>query len=266
MQTFQDVYTFREVLFALTGKELKAQYRNMALGFVWALLNPLVMVIVLSLALVNFLGQSADAPAKLIVALIPYNFFVYCLSGGAASVAANGTLVKKVRFPRQILPFSVVLTNLVHFALQSTLIVAVLYFVPHPGATISWNLLWLPPVVVVHVGLCLAVTLLFSALNVVYRDTQYIVESLLTVMFWIAPVIYDAREIMDPNGHWTWLQAAYFANPLAGVLDSYRAVLYHGTAPDALAFGLATLVTLLLGALGIRVFFKHERLFADLIP
>ena len=262
MQTFRDAYASREILFALTGKELKAQYRNMALGFVWALLNPLVMVVVLSFALVTFLGESPDVPAKIVVALIPYNFFVYCLSGCATSITANGSLVKKVRFPRQILPLSVVATNLVHFALQSTLIVAVLWLVPHPGATKSIHLLWLPLIFLIQVGLCVGLGLLASAMHVVYRDTQYVIDSVLTVMFWLAPVIYTVGDkIKTETGLFL-----YFMNPLAGILDSYRAVLYYGTAPNAYALGMAAALTLVFGVLGVWTFWRHERDFADLIP
>lgn len=266
MQTFRDAFAYRDVLMALTAKELKAQYRNMALGFLWALLNPLVMIAVLSFALVVFMGQGKDAPARIVVALIPYNFFTYCVSACTSSVTGNSSLVKKIWFPRQILPFSVILTSLVHFGVQSLLVVLVLVLFPHDGDVLTFNLLWLLPVLVVHIGLCIGLGMLVAALNVVFRDTRYLVESLLTVLFWLSPVIYDARNYLQiSTGDLTWLQRAYFLNPVAGTLDSYRAVLFYGTVPDPFVFGSAVVLTALIGAIGMLTFWRHERQFADLI-
>ena len=266
MQTFRDAFAYRDVLMALTAKELKAQYRNMALGFLWALLNPLVMIVVLSFALIVFMGLGMDAPARIVVALIPYNFFTYCVSACTSSVTGNSSLVKKIHFPRQILPFSVILTSLVHFGVQSLLVVLVLLLFPHGGDVLTFNLLWVVPVLVVHIGLCVGFGMLVAALNVVFRDTRYLVESLLTVMFWLSPVIYDARSYLQiESGDLTWLQRAYFLNPMAGILDSYRAVLFYGTAPDPFVLGSALVLTMLLGAVGMLTFWRHERQFADLI-
>jgi ABC-type polysaccharide/polyol phosphate export permease len=175
-----------------------------------------------------------------------------------------------VRFPRQILPFSVILTHLVHFGIQSTLIIAVLALFPTEGPVVTPNLLWLAPILVVHIGLCVGLGLLVSALNVVFRDTRYIVDSALTVLFWVSPVIYDARsrfeESVGADGtQWTLWERAYFLNPVAGILDSYRAVLFHGAAPDPFVFLTTIVLTLALGALGLWTFWRYEREFAELV-
>jgi ABC-2 type transport system permease protein len=266
LQTLRDTIRFRHVLFALSAKELKAQYRNMALGFLWAALNPLVMITVLTVAFVVFFGAGLDHPCRIVVALIPFNFFTYCLSGCSGAVLGNSALVRKVWFPRQILPLSVILTHLVHFGIQSLLIALVLALFPTPGSPLSWNLLWLPPILVVQVGLVVGLGLLVSALNVVFRDTQYIVESMLTVLFWISPVVYDASATFaDSGGGVSWPERCYFLNPVAGILDSYRRVLFHGAPPDAFALTAALVVTLLVGVVAIRVFFRFEREFAELV-
>lgn len=263
MQTFRDVYQERFILSALVAKELKAMYRNMALGFLWSLLNPLIMVAVLSFVLVYFLDMGREAPAMIVVALIPFNFFSYCLSGCTSSVTHNASLVKKVAFPRQILPISVIVTHLVHYAIQSILIVGVLFLFPPPHVIFSWNLLWLAPVFVVQLGLCVGLGLLTSGLHVLYRDVQYIVDSALTVLFWLSPVLYDAKGRLE--SFQSWVYYLYYLNPLSGILESYRNVLYHGHAPDPLILGIAFVCTLILGAIGVRVFWVHEHEFADLI-
>ncbi len=271
MQTFTDIVRYRFVLENLVAKNLKTLYRNMALGFFWSILNPLVMAVVLTAVQLRFFGAQRDWPSMFLCALIPYNFFAYCLSGAAYSVTGNASLVTKVRFPRQILPVSVIVTNLVHFGIQSTLVLAALVVFPKvvdpvAGTTadwFGWQLLWLPVVLVVNVGLVTGVGLLVAGANVVYRDVQYLVDSVMTVMFWLCPLVYDAGTLLAHGPRWQyWL---YFANPLSGLLDSYRRVLYHGTAPDLGVLGLATLVATLFGVWGVRSFWKHEHRFADLL-
>jgi lipopolysaccharide transport system permease protein len=278
MQTFTDVIKHRFILENLVGKSLKTLYRSMALGFFWSLLNPLIMVSVVTFVQLWFFHGTWTWPTFFLVALIPYNFSAYCLSGCASSIINNASLVTKVRFPRQILPISVVITNLVHFAIQSSLIVvALLLFgqetaadamrdgLPPPGHVLGPNLLWVPVILTIHVGLSVGLGLLVSGLNVIYRDVQYIVESVLTVAFWLCPLLYDAGPKLLAHGERGWLYWLYFANPLSGIIDSYRRVLYHGQAPDVVVLAVATAITLAVGALGVRSFWKHEHAFADWI-
>jgi ABC-type polysaccharide/polyol phosphate export permease len=170
--------------------------------------------------------------------------------------------VTKVCFPRQILPVSVIVTNLVHFAIQSSLILLALLLFPPQAQWFGWQLLWLPVILVVHIGLAMGLGLLVAGLNVVYRDVQYIVESTMTVMFWICPLIYDPVERGRPPEWAFWL---YYSNPLAGLIDSYRQVLYYGKPPHLGVLALAFALTLAIGACGVRSFWKHEHRFADLL-
>jgi len=264
VQTFTDIYKYRFILSNLVGKELKAQYRNMSMGFLWALLNPLVMVTVLSLAWTMFLGADASFPVLVLVALIPYNFFTYCFNGCSASILGNVSLVKKIRFPRQILPISVIITHLIHFAIQFVLVIAVLLIFPHPGSALSIHLLWLPVILVVQIGLVVGVGLLIAGLNVIYRDVQYIVESLLVVLFWGSPILWTAGPESNLAAY-PILYHLYYLNPLAGILEAWRSVLYYGRSPSLVTFGMATGIAILLGIIGVASFWKHERDFADLI-
>src|SRR5690606_6926753 len=147
-----------------------------------------------------------------------FNFLSYCINGCSTAILANASLVRKVRFPRQILPYSVILTHLVHFGVQASLIVAVLAVFGAPASPWTPALAWLPVVFALQVGLCAGAGMLVAAWNVVFRDTQYIVSSLLTVLFWASPVIYDAHAAFDERGEWTLGAYAYFLNPVAGVL------------------------------------------------
>lgn len=263
MQTFADIYRYRFILESLVAKNFKSMYRNMALGFLWAILNPLVLVTVLSVVWVVFFGADRQFPSMILVTLIPFNFFVYCISGCAVSIPANAVLVKKVAFPRQILPVSVIVTHLIHLGVQFCIVAVALFLLSTPGEIMTARLLWLPLILAVQVALCMALGLLVAGLNVVYRDTQYLVDSTLTVLFWLSPVIYEASPVLRDKH--AAVMIVYYLNPISGILDAYRSVLYHGISPDPLTFGMACATTLALGYIGVRVFWIHEKGFADYV-
>ncbi|MGC6489343.1 MAG: ABC transporter permease [Planctomycetota bacterium] len=269
MQTFTDLYKHRFILENLVSKNLKVLYRNMALGVVWSVVNPLVMVSVLTAVWVVFFGQELSFALSVLVALVPYNLFVYCLSGCTSVIRDNAPLVKKVSFPRQILPVSVVLTHVVQFPIPLSLVVIGLLVIPKDHPTVTMNLLWLIPIFVLQLGLSFGVGFLVAALNAKYRDVQYIVESVLVVLFWLCPILYEASAKLNAEiaagsfGEWAWY--AYFLNPLAGILEGYRSVLYLGRPPEMAVMLMALIMTLLIGVLGVRKFWVHEREFADLI-
>lgn len=269
MQTFTDVIRHRFILSNLVAKEFKALYRSMSLGFLWSLLQPLVLVTVLSTVWITFMGQGKDFASMVLVALIPYNFFTYCLSGSAGVILRNKSLVKKMKFPRQLLPFSVVCIHTIHFAIQSTLIVLVLLLFPPEAQILGSQLLWIPVILLIELGLVIGVSMLVSSMSVVYRDVTYVVESALIVLFWASPILYSAEktlfekpEFVDNYGS---LGLLYYLNPLAGILEGFRSVLYYGVAPNPVTLGMATVVTIVIGALGLRSFWIHEKDFADLI-
>jgi ABC-type polysaccharide/polyol phosphate export permease len=269
MQTFTDLYRHRFILENLVSKNLKVLYRNMALGVLWSVVNPLIMVVVLTTVWVVFFEKTFSFALGLLVALVPYNLFVYCLSGCTSAIRDNVSLVKKVAFPRQILPVSVVLTHVIQFPIPLALVVIGLLAIPKEHPTVTVHLLWLAPIFALQLGLMLGVGFLVAALNAKYRDMRYIVESVLVVLFWVCPILYDASATMNAQidegtlPGWVWY--AYFLNPLAGILEGYRDVLYHGRAPEPTVLLIALVMTLVIGAVGVRKFWVHEREFADLI-
>ena len=269
MQTLTDLYKHRFILQNLVSKNLKVLYRNMALGFLWSVVNPLIMVGVLTTVWVAFFDQPFSFALSVLVALVPYNLFVYCLSGCTTAIRDNVNLVKKVAFPRQILPVSVILTHVIQFPIPLALVVFGLLLIPKDHPTVTVHLLWLIPIFIVQIGLSFGVGFLVSALNTKYRDVRYIVESVLVVLFWMCPILYDASAKLTAGidegelPEWTWW--VYFSNPLAGLLESYKSVLFYGVRPDLVIFGLTLGVTLVIGAIGVRMFWVHEKELADLI-
>ena len=247
----------------LVAKNFKTTYRRMALGFLWSLLNPLVLVVVLSVVWRVFFGAARDFPSFVLIALIPFNFFTHCVQGCTQAVVGNSTLVKKVAFPRQILPLSVVVTHLFDFAVQVPLLAMVMVVFPPPGAVLTVHLLWLPVIFAVQLALVTGLGLLVASANVMFRDMRYIVESTMFLLFWASPILYDAHDRLRSEP--PLLYGAYYLNPLAGILESYRSVVFHGTAPHLLPLGLSAVVTSLLLWVGLAVFRKFEGEFADLL-
>ena len=264
MQTFTDLYKNRFILSSLVDKELKSQYRNQSLGFIWALLNPLVMVTTLTLVWTFMFKARPDFATMVVVVLIPYNFSAYCLNGCASSILANETLVKRIRFPRQILPISVILTHLIHLGIQSVLVLAAVALLPTRGDILTIHLLWLPLILALQLALAVGMGLMVSALNVFYRDVQYIVDSILTVLFWMSPVVYCVYETgLESRGPGVFY--AYHLNPLAGLLEGYRSILWYGQAPRLDTLAMSAVGTAIIGYLGVTIFWRREREFADMM-
>lgn len=264
MQTFTDTYRHRFILNNLVAKNFKTLYRNMALGLLWAVLNPLVMITTLAVVWRLFMAGQANFASFVMVTYVPFVFFQYCLSGCTHSIVGNASLVKKVAFPRQILPFSIILTHLIHFGIQVPLVVVVLLLFPPDANVLGVQLLWLPVIFAVQLALVVGLGLLVAGLNVVYRDMQYIVDSALVVLFWASPILYHAfgKDVFTAHG---WLFWVYYLNPLAGLFEAYRDVLFHGQGPQLGTLAMAVCVTVVLSAWGVRSFWIHEKEFADLI-
>jgi len=271
----RELYVFREIFVNLVRKELKVKYTASVLGTVWSLLNPVVFLAVFSFV-VKILGRSMDDyPVFLLSGLLAWNLFSSSLNGGAVAVIANANLVKKVYFPREILPLVTIGVATVDFVLQSAVFFAILIVF---GYGFTLDLLWLYPMAVVALLLLTtAITLWISAVNVRYRDVQHLIGLAMLVWFWVTPIVYapglvHANLVEYVGGPWLW--RLYELNPVAWVVFGFQGALYHS--PDAatvlepasqgaLALGLAIVIagSLTLLYLTWRVFFAMSGDFAE---
>ncbi len=247
----------RDVLSTLIDKDFKSRYKAKALGRLWSVADPLVMVVIYTIVFAHIL-QVAEPfyPIFLLLGLVPYRSFANSVNGAAASIADNLSLVKRVAFPRVLLPTAVVLSHVRHFFIELTLVAGLfLYFREafHP----SWNLLWLVVVFSVQLTFIQGVALIVSALNVRYRDTQYILNSALLVLTWLTPTFYSFT-VVPPN-----LAKLLMWNPLVGVAEGYRSILLHGSRPSFTLLGAGGITALVVFAIGLAVFKHYENVFAD---
>jgi lipopolysaccharide transport system permease protein len=260
---FREIWAYRFALWNLILKDFRIRYRNMSLGMIWSILNPLVMlgVLVVVFSYIRLTSRPEDHFAVfLLLGMIPFNFFSMTLPPSTTCILDNAALVKKVIFPRHILPVSVVLAQIIHVAIQLSLLAIFLAFsrvAPNP----AWG--WIPVLLGVELGVVLGCALILSALNVYYRDMLYLVQSGLTILFWFTPIFYPLSIVKTSLNPWVY--QIYLLNPLAGIIDSFRQVVLRGQAPDGLALGISAGMAVLLLALGWAIFSRKERHFADKI-
>ncbi|MEI6970009.1 MAG: ABC transporter permease [bacterium] len=260
---FHEVWVYRFALWNLVLKDFKIRYRNMSLGVAWSVLNPLVMlgVLILVFSYIRLTSRPHENFAVfLLLGMIPLNFLSMTLPPATNCIIDNAALVKKVIFPRHILPISVVLAQIVHVLIQVGILLIFLLF-SRIAPTATW--IWVPLIFLVELGVLIGCGMILSAANVYYRDTLYVVQSGLTVLFWFTPVIYPLSIVklsVEP-----WLFNVYLLNPLAGIIDSLRRVILYDQPPEVLTLGLSTVVAVLLLGVGWLVFSKKEPYFADKI-
>lgn len=241
------------ILKNLVSKDFKVRYRNMSLGIFWALVNPLIMMGVLTFIFtVVFTRGIPNYPLFLLCGLLPYNFFTMAWSSGTMSVVANASLIKQVRFQRELVPISVVLGNALHYALQLGLLLIAIAIVV--GVNVQW--MWLPVVLSLQLIFVCGLSLLTSALDVYCRDVRYVVESVNRVLFWLVPIFYGFGDIRPDL---VWL---YEINPVAAVVLVMRRILLYAEPPGATLLKLAV-VSVITVWVGYKVFARVEDEFSD---
>lgn len=239
-----ELVRYRELVRNLVIRDLKARYKNSVLGFLWSLLNPLLMMIVFTVVFTVMLPNNVPKyPVFVLCALLPWNWFSGSISGGLTSIIGNSNLVKKVYFPREALPLSVVLAQGVNFLLALPALFAMMLVFQVPFTV--WILL-LPVVMLVQLIFTLGIALFLAALNVFFRDTGVIMEVLLQAWFFLTPVVYDIMVLPESKmimGHDVDVRrAAFILNPMASIIANYRVILYWGS-PPAFDFLIRTAVT-----------------------
>lgn len=237
-ERFRDVYAHREILVNLIRKELKVKYAASILGAVWSILNPLVYLAVFTFVAKVLGAGIPDFPVYLLSGLLAWNLFSASLQTGASSVLDNANLVKKVAFPREILPLSAVGVALVDFALQSVVLfayIAIAYGFHWPELA-----LW-PLAAVTLVVLSVALALWVAAVNVRYRDVGHLLNIGLIVWFWATPIVYAEYQVQQlaQGGTGTFLGidrfTLYLLNPLTDVVAGFHRALYGVVTPEGSA-------------------------------
>lgn len=254
-----DLWAYRELVHFLVWRDLKVRYKQTAIGVAWAVLQPLVTVVIFTVVFGRLAGLPSEGvpyPIFALAALLPWQLFSAAVSGSTSSLVANANLLTKVYFPRLLIPIGSVVSTLADFIVSSVLLAGLMvwyHILPGPGV------LLLPLFLAQALLLAVAIGLWTSALNVQYRDVQYALPFGLQVMLFISPVAYSASLV--PAGPWRIL---YGLNPLVGAIQGFRWALL-GAAPPGPLIWLSLLVTLVVLLGGLFFFKRMEDSFADLV-
>lgn len=256
----RELLRHRELFLLVAQREITVRYKQTLLGALWAILQPLSLMLVLTVFFSSFLGMPSDGipyPLFAYAALLPWTFFSTALSFAAPSLIANAHIITRIYFPREIIPLSSVLAALVDFAVAALIFVGMLvWYDVRP----TWNALYVAPLVAVQVVFTMSLCLIFSATTVLYRDVRFTVPLLLQLWMFATPILYPLSAVPER------VRDVYLAlNPMAVIADGYRRAVVQGQPPDPLHLALAGLVSLALLWLGYKHFKRLERTFADIV-
>ena len=260
LREFQSVIKWRELLWQMVGREVKARYKQSILGYFWVILNPLAQMIVMSFAFSIILRIPTNATSNipysvfLFVALLPWNLFATSISSACNSLVMSSTLITKVYFPRTILVLAVMISKLVDFVFALSILVAYMVFYSIP---INFNILWVIPIFIIQQIFTLGLSLFLSAANLIYRDIQYLVTLGLLLWMYATPVIYPA-DIVPAQ-----YKIIFQLNPMAVIINAYRQTILGGNSPNLTSLSIALALSLITLFAGLSYFKSREKIFAD---
>ena len=253
-----ELWNYRELLYSFTWRDVKIRYKQTALGFLWAIIQPLFMMLIFTV----FFGRLAKIPSDgipyplfVLAALLPWTLFAEGITRSTSSMITNANIMTKVYFPRLIMPFSGILSPLVDFVFSFMILVVMmaLYgFIP------TLNIVFLPLFILLALATSLGIGLWLSALNVQYRDFQYTIPFLIQLGLFASPVVYPASLVPES------VRFLYGLNPMAGVIEGFRWALLGTEMPGAMILVSVGMVALLLVS-GAFYFRKMEQYYADVV-
>lgn len=249
---------YRDILIQMTRRDLLLRYKQTVMGVGWAIFMPLVNTVIFSIIFTRVAPIDVEVPYPLFAysGLTVWNFFASSVRSSMTSLTGNVSLVTKVYFPREMLPFSAVLVSFIDFLISFAVIIAMMVWYQVPAGP---AILWLPLVVAVQMAFTAGVGLLLAMANLFYRDVKYISEVLLTAWMFASSVLYPI-ELLGGR-----LAQVFRLNPMTAIIDSYRAVLFRGEAPPAALIIPAAVLSLVTLAFAWIVFHRAEQVFAERI-
>ena len=249
----------RELVQALTFRDIRSRYKQSVLGIAWALLQPLAMTVVFTIVMTRIARiptGGIPAPIFIYIAMLPWTFFSQGLTTGTECLVSNFNLITKIYFPREAFPISAVLARTVDLGL-GILVVVPLFVFYHIHVT--WLILLVVPVMIIQVCLLLGLAFALSSVNLFYRDIRHVVPLLTQVWMYMSPIVYGLEQV--PKKY----LFIYMLNPLAPIMDSYRRVALQGQPPMWGYLGLAAVVSVITLVVGYRIFKRLEPAFAEII-
>jgi len=264
------LWKYRSLVQNVVARDLKLRYRNSVFGFIWSLLNPLLMMGVFTIVFMVLLhtapteGAYRDIPFPLflLTGILAWNYLAISIAGGMSSIVGNAGLVTKVYFPREVLPVSAVLSNTINFLLALVVFIGAT-FVSGIGPALSW--LYFPLVLLSQTLFVFGIVLFIAALNVYYRDTEVIMEVFITAWFFMTPIFYDITQVVHEWHGVDLPRLVRIINPMASYITSYRDIFLLHSAPDPLFLLRSFITGMVVAILGYISFIRMSKSFGDVL-
>lgn len=259
MTLFKNLYTYRELLKTNIKKEIRGKYKGSFLGVLWSFINPLLTTLVYAIVFPYLLrgGDIDNYLIYLIVTIIPWNFFTVVISQGGSCVRNEAGIIKKVYFPREILPISVVISGLINFLISCVIVVV---FLIGSGVGLSVYFLLLPIVAIIQTLFSLGLVFIISSINVYIKDIEYIVNFIVQMLFYGTPILYGIDTIKNAP---VWIVSLIQLNPLTTIMNSYRDILYYKRMFNITALSIILIISVILLIVGYFIFKKLEKGFVE---
>lgn len=252
---FKELYQYRQLIKSNVRKEIRGKYKGSFLGVLWSFVNPLLQVLVYAIVFPLILKSTQDNYVTfLIIGILPWTWFVTSISGGTSCVLNNAGIIKKVYFPREILPLSIVTSGMINFLISCIIIII---FVLISGIGLSYTLIFLPIIVAIQFILNLGILLITSSIDVYIRDAEYIINFFVNMLFYATPILYDS-SILPEKFRWI-----VNINPMAMIVEGYRSVFYSKSIPNFMSLSILLVISLLILVIGYAIFKKLEKGFAE---
>lgn len=267
----KNIYQYRELIEALAWKNIIVRYKQAYLGILWAVLKPLMLMLIFTLVR-SFVGIESDNlpyPLLTFTALLPWIYFQESASEGISSVTSNANLIKKIYFPREVFPLTAMVTKIVELAISFLILIGLmLYYKIKPTIFVFW----IPAIILYTMIVALSISFVGSAMNVYYRDIAQALPVALSLLMYGSPVMYPLslvhKKLVIEQAAGIWsndLYTLYTLNPLAGIIDSFQRVLLKGLPPDFNAIYPGLILTVVILPFSYLFFKKAENWFADII-
>lgn len=255
IRRIKEIFEAKELLKNLTSKELKLKYKNSSLGFIWSFFNPIMMMFVYTFAFKVIIGINEPNYSIFILSgILPWMAFQGAVQVGTQSVVNNGNLIKKVYFPREIIPLSIVFSSMINYIITLVVLFAGIFI---SGVKVGLPLVSLPLVIILFTVFTCGLTLLLSSLNAIFRDVSHFVEVIFMAWMYLTPIIYKMDKIPEN------IRPLMYLNPMTLVVNSLRAPLYENRFPELWQMGALAGISFLLLIIGFNVFNKLQKRFAE---
>ena len=255
MEAIKNIYKYRELLKTNVKKEIRGKYKNSIVGVLWSFLNTVLQIIVYAVVFQVILKNPKEHYVVFLCAgLIPWNFFSTSLSRGAFTFIENGNIIKKVYFPREIMPISIVTSEAINFMISTIIILG---FAIGEGLGVSYYIVFYPIILIIQYIFTLGVTFIVSSISVYIRDLQHLIGVALQLLFYATPIVFASEAI--PNS----LRWIININPMAYIINAYRDIFYNQTMPDFTMLTLILIFSITLCIIGYMIFHKLQKGFAE---